>query len=521
MLSRRRPYRTALAVAGLLLILPLWRPAAAGAGPDPRYWRLADVEAAFAAWAAEYPDIFHAAQLGLTGEGRAIPLARVSDHAAAVEAEPRLVFHAAQHANECNGTGAIMRTIEALLAGYGRDPAVTARVDGLDLIFVPILNVDGHVHVFGEGVGWPDWRKTLRDNDGNGEVDFPGDGVDLNRNWDWYWDEYSEVDPASQKYRGPWPWSEPETAALRDFVLAERPLVVVDYHSPVTIAYTSVVFWPWLSTHGGGMSPDADVARDVADAWAGATLDENGGPYHDLFGYDTLPKEQCWIYGHTGILTYVMEISDRCWWTGAVVDTIAARVARGSTTLMDRALHGPGIAGTVTDAATGAPLAAEVTLAELHSPDVGPRLCDARVGTYQRLTEATTYTVQVSCAGHLPQVRPVTVAPAGWTVADFALEPEPTAVAPSGNAAAGRIRLRIPGPLASGQAVTLELGDAVATARADLFDLRGRRVAALGRDLAGGGAHALTLPRGLASGVYLVEVRAGSRRTVGRLVIVD
>ena len=239
--------------------------------------------------------------------------------------------------------------------GYGHDPAVTARVDSLELWFIPVLNVDGHGYVFSGAANWDQWRKTLRDNNDNGQVDFPVDGVDLNRNWDWFWQECDDDQPADDYYKGPAPWSEPETVALRDFVLAERPLVVVDYHSPATISWTSIIFYPWISTHGWGHSPDYDDRpRDRHGLGRRHAERDRTTPTARIFGYDTLPKEQNWIYGRTGILAFEMEISDHCWWTGAVVDTIAARVARGSAYLLDRTLTGPGITGRVTDAVTGA-----------------------------------------------------------------------------------------------------------------------------------------------------------------------
>ena len=87
--------------------------------------------------------------------------------------------------------------------------------------------------------------------------------------------------------------------------------------------------------------------------WADATETVFGSHFNVIYAYDTLPKEQCWVYGNTGILAFLMEIGDHCWYTGADVDTIGARVARGGAALLDRALHGPGVMGTVTDELTG------------------------------------------------------------------------------------------------------------------------------------------------------------------------
>ena len=63
---------------------------------------------------------------------------------------------------------------ETLLTGYGEDPAVTKKVDAMELWFVPMVNPDGYE--FSRNAD-PDWRK-------NRSVHHPDAvGVDLNRNY--------------------------------------------------------------------------------------------------------------------------------------------------------------------------------------------------------------------------------------------------------------------------------------------------------------------------------------------------
>jgi hypothetical protein len=66
-----------------------------------------------------------------------------------------------------------------------------------------------------------------------------GNGVDLNRNWDYQWQPVAS--------HGPWPvsggsspFSEPETAALRDFILSESIQSVIFYHSAMSEVYPGV-----------------------------------------------------------------------------------------------------------------------------------------------------------------------------------------------------------------------------------------------------------------------------------------
>lgn len=53
---------------------------------------------------------------------------------------------------------------------------------------------------------------------------YNASGVDINRNWEYNWQADSEEPP------GPCPWSEPETRALRDFILGLRPSKIVSLH---------------------------------------------------------------------------------------------------------------------------------------------------------------------------------------------------------------------------------------------------------------------------------------------------
>ena len=115
--------------------------------------------------------------------GRPITVVRVGDRAA-----PRKVLVVGEvHGNEPAGR----RIVAALRA--------TTPAPEVQLLLVEDLNPDG-------------FARHTRTN---------AHGVDLNRNSPQHW-----------AGAGPRPWSEPETRALRDLVLRERPTLTIYYHQP-------------------------------------------------------------------------------------------------------------------------------------------------------------------------------------------------------------------------------------------------------------------------------------------------
>ncbi len=100
--------------------------------------------------------------------------------------------------------------MEELVAHFSAAPEAIA--PGVQLVIVPALNPDGLVQ-----------GRTAAGR-------FNTNGVDLNRNWGCAWEPDATwgevaVDP------GPEPFSEPETAALADYILLNAPAAVVFYHS--------------------------------------------------------------------------------------------------------------------------------------------------------------------------------------------------------------------------------------------------------------------------------------------------
>ncbi len=234
-----RAEEAALAAAGFSLE-PLTDPAALArttaqlSGDMGAYHTWQELGAELAALAESYPDIMRLTSIGRSVEGREIWAVKLSDHPDLEEDEAEVLLTANIHAREIITPEILLDLIHHLTTQYGHDSMLTRLVDERQIWLVPMLNPDGHLRVENGDI-W--WRKNCRPN-ADGSI-----GVDLNRNFGYMWgyDDYgSSPRPASETYRGRAPFSEPETAALRDLAAAHRFAAVVNYHS-----YARAVLLPW------------------------------------------------------------------------------------------------------------------------------------------------------------------------------------------------------------------------------------------------------------------------------------
>ena len=489
--------------------------------PDPRYFTYEEVLDLFDTYAAQYPDIFHREIIGYTGVGNEpIWAAKISDNASEPEAEARVLIHAAQHANELNGIGAIMHMIERLLTGYGQNSYYTELVDDLETWFVPIVNVDGHRKVYAGLEDW-DWiRKTTRDNDLNGYYTFPEDGVDPNRNWDHNWAAYDSTNYESSRYKGPYPFSEACVVVTRDIVLRERPVILMDLHSPDVPSIGNKIWWPWYDPNTWQESVDGAIYQPISQALGYNTLTETGGYYNgNGAAYNTLPKEQCWVYKNTGSCALLMEISLQFWWTGAMVDTVAHRVGRGLFYLLEKTHDGPGLTGTVTNSLTGQPVIADVRVNQYHDPDIGPRLTEASHGKYWRFLPAGSYNVVVTAEGYDTEYASIYVSSSGWTELNVQLDPEPAGVDDAPTPAGDRI-LWAGTPLHRGDAVHFRLAEP-ADVRLEMVDATGRSVSTLVAGAYPAGEHNVKLQADVRAGTYFLKLAAGDQIHTSKVLIVE
>lgn len=249
--------------------------------------------------AASYPDLAAVINVGTSLEGRTIWGLRIAGPALP-PTSPAVVYFAGLHAREWIGPTVPQYVATHLLANYGLDPAITDVVDHVEWFLIPVGNPDGYVYT------WTNdrlWRKNRRDN-GGGVF-----GVDINRNFGMGWGlNGSSGLPSSQTYRGPAPFSEPETQALRDFFIAHPQVRAMnDIHS-----YSQLILWPW--GYKPELPPDQPAYQAVGLAMQQLIQSVHGltytaGPIYSTI-YPVSGGSADWTYGVRDIFSFSFELRD-------------------------------------------------------------------------------------------------------------------------------------------------------------------------------------------------------------------
>lgn len=213
--------------------------------------------------------------------------------------KPTLFLVGNHHARELITPEVVLRFGRWLLDHYGQDGDATWILDQTEVWLMPTANPDGHVKA---ELSY-DWRKNTNDSLGNCTLGASPNsfGVDLNRNYSYQWGGAStSSDPCSLVYKGPTPFSEPETQAVRDLVGARQFDLLISLHS-----YSDLILYPW-SYSNAVRTPDEPALRTLAAnlaRWNGYRYGQPGEVLYNAAG-DTTD----WAYATHGILSFTFEI---------------------------------------------------------------------------------------------------------------------------------------------------------------------------------------------------------------------
>lgn len=214
------------------------------------------------------------------------------------------VFISGMHSRELMPVEINLKLMDLLISSYGKDPAITQYLDTREVVFIPILNIDGRRAVeTGESM----WRK-------NRHIDNQFDGIDLNRNFDGHWNfegvqmtselqrlksQLEERD--SEIYSGPSAFSEPETKSLNKFLDGKNVTVMMDLH-----AYGNMVLYPpGYSSAPTSMTP---IFKKVAKVLSSKNGYKAGTSIEIL--YPSCGTSKDWGYDKHNAVAFTMEMGN-------------------------------------------------------------------------------------------------------------------------------------------------------------------------------------------------------------------
>lgn len=293
-----------------------------------------------------YPTLVDVFSIGKSWQDRDIYCVRLTNEAN-THPKPEVFFVGYHHAREVITAELALYFVVDAVTNYGTNATITRMLNYSEIYVVVALNVDGF-DLFAAN----DWqrknaRPTDEDNDGRVDEDPPEDedgdgfieqlgnitdpenpefirwegidndgdgkyaedwigGIDLNRNYDYAW-AGGVSSPRSDLYKGPAPFSEPETQAIRDLELKHNFTYAISFHSGV-----EMILYPWGNTKNP--PPDEakfiEISEDLSNITGGTLYMQASDLYFTYGAWDD------WMYGVADVFALTCEIFTNETWEG-------------------------------------------------------------------------------------------------------------------------------------------------------------------------------------------------------------
>ncbi|KAG5343280.1 CBPB Carboxypeptidase, partial [Acromyrmex heyeri] len=294
-----------------------------------RYHRYGDIIRYLEYLAFRYPTIVELITIGHSYEGQPIKMAKVSTGLNKEgERKPAIWIDAGMHGREWIGSAVATYILSQLVE---KNSSYTKLLNNSDWMILPVVNPDGYEY---SHISDRFWRKT-RSNHVESQNDSrytPSnllqfvthytrwfwttcEGVDPNRNFAYHWGEDKEggasSDPCHETYSGPFAFSEPETKAMADYILANKQHIRM-YLTLHSYSQMWLVPWGYTRSKPSDYSDLMNVARKAINAISKVHgTNYQLGPATELM-YLTSGASDDWAKGVASIkYAYTVELRDR------------------------------------------------------------------------------------------------------------------------------------------------------------------------------------------------------------------
>ncbi|XP_076325169.1 carboxypeptidase B-like [Tachypleus tridentatus] len=267
-----------------------------------KYQRINDIHNYLEKLAVENSAIASVLSIGKSYEGRDLKAIKISKESS--NDKPIIWIDAGIHAREWISTATAVYIAKELIQNYNTDSDVKSLVDTFEWYILPSVNPDGYEYSHDYDRMW---RKTRSESSSM----WGCKGVDANRNFGFKWNQGGASNsPCSDIYAGPKAFSEPETKAISEFILARKNQVKLYI---ATHSYSQLWLTPWGWT--SNLPDDYNDQYDLANVAVNALKSVHGTKYKigsstNLL-YIATGGADDWAYGAAGIkYSYTPELRD-------------------------------------------------------------------------------------------------------------------------------------------------------------------------------------------------------------------
>ena len=223
------------------------------------------------------PEVMEVSAIGESVNNRAIYCVRLTNESE-TKPKPEVFFVGCHHGNEQITSELTLFFVTYVATNYRLNKTIADLVNNCEVYVVVALNVD-RLDSYDES-GWRsyEYRRNMH-------------GVDLNRNYAYEW-----VNGSGGGFE---PFSEPETIAIRDFVLEHNFEYAISFHSGA-----EMILYPW--NHNRTKTLDdarfVEVVKDISKVTRGTAYRQGSLLYIANGTWDD------WMYGERAVIAITIEI---------------------------------------------------------------------------------------------------------------------------------------------------------------------------------------------------------------------
>ncbi|VDM41359.1 unnamed protein product [Toxocara canis] len=201
-----------------------------------KYNRFDIIEGYFHKLRSQNSQIVTLVEIGKTHKNRSLTVVKVFGKGSC--AKDAIWIDGGTHAHEWISPAAALNIINELVSGYDSNPEI--QIVSIDWYILPVMNPDGYEYSQTKNRMWRKNRRLAECRMNNLRT-VCCMGVDLNRNFDWFWEcelykciitaSGSSADPCHGTYHGTKSFSGPETKAVKEFLELNPPKAFITLHS--------------------------------------------------------------------------------------------------------------------------------------------------------------------------------------------------------------------------------------------------------------------------------------------------